>query len=139
MLDMFKKERYILCFDPAYTHSPKGTPMLHICLKEGHTPLDQLKAWAHASEVGRECAARTTDDPVSLIESTYQDLEFHFKSFIEHIRGLGWDVEEGALMTGAAVAVLVSAKNREGADGKEASDGDDSDGDSDDSETKKDI
>lgn len=89
--------------------------MLHICLKAGHTPLDQLKAWVHALEVGREYVSTTTDDPVSLIASTNQDLEYHFASFIEHMRGLGWDVEEGALMTGTTGAVLVSVDDEDGA------------------------
>jgi hypothetical protein len=81
-------------------------------LKEGHTPLDQLKAWAHAEEIGRvwtEQSVDVKDEPQFLIEATYQMVEDHFAAFVKHLRDLGWNLDEGALMTGSPKAVFVSA------------------------------
>jgi hypothetical protein len=84
---------------------------LHICLKEGHTPLDQLKAWVHSEEIGRVWAEHLVDgkdEPHAIIEATYQVVDGHFAAFVEHMRGLGWNLDEGALMTGTPT-VFVSA------------------------------
>ena len=112
-LTCFKNERYVLCFDPSYIASRNGPPQLHICLKQNHTPLDQLKGWVHALELARACTTRNTDDPAALIAASYRGLNDGFRQFIEHVRNLGWDMQEGALMTGTPSAVLVSVRGEE--------------------------
>jgi len=115
LLRTFLKERYILCFDPRCViggHLRQRSVRMHICLKEGHTYLDQLKAWAHAEELGRVWTDRSSEnesDPVAMIESTYRLMDAHFPAFIEQMRQTGWNLDEGALMTSSAKAILVSA------------------------------
>jgi hypothetical protein len=85
---------------------------MHICLKEGHTPLDQLKAWVHAEEIGRVWAEPSVDDKDDItivIERTYRIVYNHFPAFVEHMRGLGWDLDDGALITGSPNSVFISA------------------------------
>jgi hypothetical protein len=85
---------------------------MHICLKEGHTYLDQLKAWAHAEELGRVWTDRSSEnegDLIAMIESTYRLMDAHFPAFIEQMRQTGWNLDEGALMTSSPKAILVSA------------------------------
>jgi hypothetical protein len=115
LLRVFRSERYLLCFDAcSVSRNRRGSkrPQLHICLKEGHTPLDQLKAWAHAEEIGRvwtEQSMDGKDEPQFLIEATYQIVEDHFAAFVKQLRDLGWNLDEGALMTGSPKAIFVSA------------------------------
>jgi len=85
---------------------------MHICLKEGHTPLDQLKAWVHAEEIGRVwtgSSAKDKDDPMAIVEHTYRTVFDHFDAFVEHMRGLRWILDEGALITGSPKSVFISA------------------------------
>jgi len=114
LLRIFLKERYILCFDASSiprNRRRSRTLRIHICLKEGYTPLDQLKAWVHAEEVGRVWtagSANNANDPVVVIESTYGTVDDHFAAFVEHMRDSGWNLGEGALMTGSPKAIFVS-------------------------------
>ena len=85
---------------------------MHICLKESHTPLDHLKAWVHAEEIGRVCtglSADDKDDAAKVIESTYRTVCHYFPAFVEHMRGLGWNLNDGALITGPPESVFISA------------------------------
>jgi hypothetical protein len=114
LLRVFQKERYILCFDAHCViggRVRRSTPLrMHICLKEGYTPLDQLKAWVHAEELGRVWTdGSSEDDPTMMIESTYRFMNPHFTRFIEHMRQAGWNLDEGALLTRSPKAILVSA------------------------------
>jgi len=120
LLRIFKKERYILCFDARSIPRNGGrskTLRLHICLQEGYALLDQLKAWVHAEEIGRvwpiECVNHR--DAVILLESTYQIVDSHFTGFVKHMRDAGWNLDEGALMTGSPKAVFISADGEFGA------------------------
>lgn len=116
LLRTFLKDRYILCFDPHWVlggHLRRSRPVrMHICLKEGHTYLDQLKAWAHAEELGRvwtERLSENEDDLAVMIESTYRLTDAHFPAFIERMSQVGWRLDEGTLMTSAPKAIMVSA------------------------------
>ncbi|KAJ7034584.1 vitamin B6 photo-protection and homoeostasis-domain-containing protein [Mycena alexandri] len=68
LLDQMREERYVLWFDRNCLSSRPNTPdalragavHLHICLMEGNTPADQLKAWAHAVEVGANATSAAT-------------------------------------------------------------------------------
>lgn len=114
LLHIFEKERFILCIDQKHDLGKPGwkskKPRLHICLKDGHTPSDHLKAWAHAEEFGRAWTRRSTDHPGDandLIEATYQIVNDHFPAFVEHMGRAGWRLGEGALMTGAPKSTLL--------------------------------
>ena len=117
LLRIFDKERYILCFDARsipHNRRRSKTLRLHICLQEGYTLLDQLKAWVHAEEIGR---VWPTDhgDMVPLLESTHQIVDDNFTGFVKHMRDAGWNLDEGALMTGSPEAVFISADGEFGA------------------------
>ena len=76
--------------------------------------MDQLKAWVHAEEIGR---VWPTDhgDMVPLLESTHQIVDDNFTGFVKHMRDAGWNLDEGALMTGSPEAVFISADGEFGA------------------------
>ncbi|TFK39310.1 vitamin B6 photo-protection and homoeostasis-domain-containing protein [Crucibulum laeve] len=119
---LFDQERYVLWYDkqcllpstdkaaPAFY----GCPRLHICLKEGYTYLDQLKAWTHAAELCRAVTCgRTGDvdridghDALGVLEASYQQSVRCFSDFVEKLRAVGWNTVDGALMTGSPNAVL---------------------------------
>ena len=65
----------------------------------------------HSEEIGRVWAEHLVDgkdEPHAVIEATYQVVDDHFAAFVEHMRDLGWNLDEGALMTGTPT-VFVSA------------------------------
>jgi hypothetical protein len=122
LLADLEQERYLLWFDPRSLvsvaghagQSVRGRLLLHVCLKEGHSALDQLKAWAHAAEVGRMRMlgwgeGTTEDDEASaVIRAAYGRVEARFAGFVEGMSEAGWRVWEGNLLTGSPEAVLVS-------------------------------
>lgn len=65
LLERFADENFIVWFDRR-AHS---RPVLHIILKDGHTPQDQLKAWVLATEVASRCTAPKSKS-VSLGDAT---------------------------------------------------------------------
>lgn len=122
--DVFQGERYILWFDPRciYPISPGSQNMcvwgplrLHICLKEGYRPSDQIKAWVHALEVCRLYArgkvsdmSAEEDEAMALIRISYRTVDDSFSIFIEGLREMGWNMTEEALMTGPPKTTLTS-------------------------------
>ncbi|KAK7038849.1 hypothetical protein VNI00_010479 [Paramarasmius palmivorus] len=114
VLDIFSKEQYILWFDPAYLASPTssfratGRPHIHICLKEGYTPSDQLKAWLNATEVARmlekqrwdlwdrtlralrENVVLATPTSEALIATAYQLINDQYADFVKTMHEVGW-------------------------------------------------
>ncbi|KAF9043753.1 DUF647-domain-containing protein [Hymenopellis radicata] len=81
-LNITHEEKYLLCVD--------HTDTVHIVLKEGHGPVDHLKAWVHAS--GGELD--------------------HFESFIEALEKKGWVVGEGGLVTRLPRRVVVDGNHK---------------------------
>jgi hypothetical protein len=82
---------------------------MHIVLKHAYTPLDQLKAWVHAVEVGR--LARSAVGSSNVIVA-YADVQRHFDTFIEKLEEAGWDVNAGILVPGTPT-VLVEVRGVE--------------------------
>jgi hypothetical protein len=124
VLNTFSRQRYFIWFDRQCLHYLPGrdTPIikgflrLHICLKEGHTPMDQLKAWVHAIEVGRSykqlpgSASSGGDDIFRLLHTTYLMVDSMFPEFEYRLRVGRWDVDAGAMLTGTPRSVLVSVQ-----------------------------
>ncbi|KAJ6470200.1 vitamin B6 photo-protection and homoeostasis-domain-containing protein [Mycena vitilis] len=116
LIDDMKRERYVLWFDRISLSTrgdelPWGTHLhLHICLKEGHSPADQLKAWAHAVEVSRISEQQNSfpQAPAELILAAYRTVDVIFAGFLKGMRGVGWNTAEAALLSGAPRAVFVS-------------------------------
>ncbi|CAK5266934.1 unnamed protein product [Mycena citricolor] len=100
LLDGMGEERYILW-------SERGAGVsLHICFKEGYTPFDQLRSWAHAVEV----VGMTSKDPADdkLILSAHQTMAAAFPAFLDGMREKGWIVADVALQAGQPQALIVA-------------------------------
>ncbi len=81
-LSITHEDKYLLCVD--------HTDTVHIVLKEGHGPMDHLKAWIHAS--GGELD--------------------HFESFTEALEQKGWIIGEGGLVTRLPRRVVVGGNDK---------------------------
>ncbi|ESK87646.1 duf647 domain-containing protein [Moniliophthora roreri MCA 2997] len=129
VIDIFTKEKYILWFDPAClvtlgvpnsSRNLIARPHLHIILKDGHKPGDQLKAWLHATELARilekqnqnyrrelrdqvqralgdggngQVTLATLEEPQApeaLIASTHQLIDENYSHFIQMMHKTGW-------------------------------------------------
>ncbi|KAJ7598393.1 vitamin B6 photo-protection and homoeostasis-domain-containing protein [Mycena floridula] len=112
LLPLFQKERYLLWYDPSCLVGAKlvGLPCLHICLKKDYSPVDQLRAWAHAAEVARLADAKE-GDVEDLIRLAYSNTEHHFADFIRKMRVAEWNTVDGTLMTSAPRTLLTSIKD----------------------------
>jgi hypothetical protein len=93
---------------------------MHICLKEGHTAADQLKAWVHAVEVGMLWSQSNTttqnkvaddeDEASALIRMAQHHVEEHLPVFVDRMCRVGWNTD-GHIMTGVPRALLMSARS----------------------------
>ncbi|KAJ6627637.1 vitamin B6 photo-protection and homoeostasis-domain-containing protein [Mycena sp. CBHHK59/15] len=121
LVESLKAESYILWFDRSCLSSrPGGADQLlpgpvrlHICLKQGYTTADQLKAWAHASEVGRmlllqQRASFPLPDPAQLILAAHLRVDRVFADFLQGLRNVGWNTMDTALMPGSPRALVLS-------------------------------
>ncbi|KAJ8688741.1 hypothetical protein PTI98_013499 [Pleurotus ostreatus] len=117
--DIFAKERYLLACECAHTEvSSSSAPRItmHVLLKDGHSAIDHLKAWAHASEAAfllhqRPLPASSNggEDLLDVVEQSYRELEGNgrWNAWVEDMKGVGWDVKEGAVLAGAPKVVIV--------------------------------
>ncbi|KAJ7742156.1 vitamin B6 photo-protection and homoeostasis-domain-containing protein [Mycena maculata] len=121
LLDQMKEENYVLWFDRGSLSSRlggadelrAGAVHLHICLKEGNSAVDQLKAWAHAVEVGRmlliqQRASFPRPAPAELILAAHRRVEPLFPDFLQGLRNVGWNTADAALLPGSPRALIVS-------------------------------
>ncbi|KAJ7096150.1 vitamin B6 photo-protection and homoeostasis-domain-containing protein [Mycena epipterygia] len=121
LLEQMQNERYVLWFDRScMVPRPDGRDALrpgavhlHICLKEGYTPEDQLKAWAHAGEVGRmlllqQRASFPVPAPAELILAAHRRVEPIFADFLQGLRSVGWNTADSALLSGSPRTLVVS-------------------------------
>lgn len=117
--NIFAKERYLLACECAHTEvSSSSAPRItmHVLLKDGHSAIDHLKAWAHASEAAfllrqRPLPASSNggEDLLDVVEQSYRELEGNgrWNAWVEDMKGVGWDVREGAVLAGAPKVVIV--------------------------------
>ncbi|KII91281.1 hypothetical protein PLICRDRAFT_38015 [Plicaturopsis crispa FD-325 SS-3] len=113
LFDLFKDEKYILCVNPT---SP---PRLHICLKEGYTNLDQVKAWAHALEAVCPRSSLSDDEAaLSALERSYAWISEHFPIFVADMDAAGWNTAEGSLSTGQPKSLILRTGRDDDVDAK---------------------
>lgn len=105
VVKVFQNEKHLLWYD-------SRKRWVTICLKDGITPEEQLKAWIHALFVAKEARHREKrrgDDGgnmqpsgevlLGVLETTLHDLDVSFPSTTERLRAAGWDLSTAALET----------------------------------------
>jgi hypothetical protein len=123
LLHQMKEERYVLWFDRSCLSSRPngedelrpGAVQLHICLMEGNSTADQLKAWAHAVEVGRmlllqQRASFPRPAPAELILAAHRRVDPIFAGFLEGLRTVGWNTADAAMLPGSPRSLIVSVE-----------------------------
>ncbi|KAF9492579.1 hypothetical protein BDN71DRAFT_1451284 [Pleurotus eryngii] len=117
--DVFAKERYLLVCECAHTEvSSSSAPRItmHVLLKDGHSAIDHLKAWAHASEAAfllhqlpPPASHNDGEDLLHVVEQSYRELERNgrWNAWVGGMKRAGWDVGEGAVLAGAPKVVIV--------------------------------
>ncbi|KAF4563752.1 hypothetical protein EYR36_002993 [Pleurotus pulmonarius] len=117
--DVFAKERYLLACECTHTDGRSASApriTMHIFLKDGHSAVDHLKAWAHASETAfllhqhlLPASSNGGEDLLNVIQQSYRELERNgrWNAWVEDMKRVGWDVREGAVLAGAPKVVVV--------------------------------
>jgi hypothetical protein len=110
LMDIFASEAYILWYTDADSEAL-------IVLKEGCTPIDQLKAWAHALLLAsrmRGPGSKPEDDDASPAETrlaemrrTLMDTSDLFAQYAEKLKQIGWELDIAALETRAGVRAQI--------------------------------
>lgn len=114
LMDVFASEAYILWFaDSDYEAI--------VVLKEGCTPLDQLKAWTHALLLAQKLTSRLSghkprvddasraDDRLNVLRSTLEDISDIFAKHTTILGQKGWDLDVAAMETRASMRVGIAA------------------------------
>jgi hypothetical protein len=117
LMDIFADEQYILWFaDTAYEAL--------IVLKEECTPIDQLKAWAHALLLarrvrGQESGGQLENDDASAaqkslaeLRATLEETREMWKKYAKVLEQEGWDLGVAALETRAGSRVQIGRKEK---------------------------
>lgn len=112
LVDVFASEAYILWFaDNDYEAI--------VVLKEGCTPIDQLKAWTHALLLAQKFTGQLSghksgiddapraDDRLTVLRSTLQDVSDTFTKYTTILEQKGWDLNVAAMETRAGLRVAV--------------------------------
>lgn len=117
LLDTFADEAYILW--PGYAEKDSL-----IVLKAGCSPIDQLKAWAHALLLaktvrGEGSKSKPADDDASLfkdrlaeIRRTSEHTRVLFTEHVQVLKNKGWDLDVVALETRAGTRVWIDTEKR---------------------------
>lgn len=118
--NVFQNEKHLLWYD-------SRKRWVTICLRNGITPEEQLKAWAHALFVAKEVRHRekrrgdggkiqlSGEALLGVLETTLQDLDVSFPSTIERLKKAGWDLSTTALETKPGYRVGISSQEIPGA------------------------
>ncbi|KAI0336627.1 DUF647-domain-containing protein [Cubamyces sp. BRFM 1775] len=117
-LKLFADEKYILWYAAHSASTARSTPpSLAIVLKDGHSPHDHLKAWAHAHEVARLSRGRrpsSFDAQLIVVRDALARTSRMFPSFLDAAQAAGWKTEEGALVGGSPVTIAVDTLQADG-------------------------
>ncbi|KAI0711519.1 vitamin B6 photo-protection and homoeostasis-domain-containing protein [Earliella scabrosa] len=119
VLEAFTDEKYVLWFASA----PSAAPRVVVALKDGHSPSDHLKAWAHAHELVRQCGGRTPtgfETQLLAVRGALECVSRMFPGFVEQAKAAGWKIEENALVGGSPVTMEIELLERVGEDKKNA-------------------
>ena len=107
LLDVFKDEAYILW-------PVSSSQAALIVLKEGCTPVDQLKAWAHALLLakrlrGQDDASPSEDGLIAELRGRLKDTREIFGKYVGALRDRGWDLDVAALETRAGTRACIDS------------------------------
>jgi hypothetical protein len=113
LMDIFANEAYILWFADSDHEAI-------VVLKEGCSPLDHLKAWAHALLLARELRSnvvRDAQDPgdkslaqgrLAATRRTLDTADELFRKFVPALEHKGWDLHVASLETRAGVRAQIN-------------------------------
>jgi hypothetical protein len=116
-LSVFANEAYILW--PGTSSDYEAL----IVLKHGCTPIDQLKAWAHALSLAEKVRGRhpggeqdddddsTAKDRLAELRRTLEDTRALFENFTDELRDKGWDLDVVALETRPGTRAQIETHN----------------------------
>ncbi|KAF7796175.1 hypothetical protein EIP86_007349 [Pleurotus ostreatoroseus] len=113
LLAIHGDDKYLL-----WINSPNmACPHIVTVLKEGHTPVDHIRAWVHAAELAHYATGRAqtnVKDVLSAIHETRTTVENHFSHFMDLIKQDGWalDGAGGGLLTGSSRAIRVEGDRK---------------------------
>ena len=119
VLEAFTDEKYVLWFASA----PSAALRVVVALKDGHSPSDHLKAWAHAHELVRQCGGRTPtgfETQLLAVRGALECVSRMFPGFVEQAKVAGWKIEESALVGGSPITMEIELLERVGEDKKNA-------------------
>lgn len=112
LLELLQQESYILW----YTKRSNRPSNISVAFKAGHSPIDHLKAWAHAVEVANRLskpdAGNGSDEKLLSIRDAYLAVEEAFPEFIEKLRSVGWAIDEGSIVVGLPSTIVVQEDGR---------------------------
>lgn len=114
LLAIHQNENYLIWFEAGCRlHSPH----IIVVLKEGHRPMDHLRAWLHASELASCIHSDTrpsTADMLAAIREARGIVDTHFTSFLEAISKVGWDLDAagGGLITSGPRTIRIEQGDR---------------------------
>ncbi|KAI8986615.1 DUF647-domain-containing protein [Trametes punicea] len=111
-VEVFTGEKYILWFtSDVSTTGCTYPPSLGAVLKDGHGTLDHLKAWAHAHEVARLVCRRRNpsgfNEQLAVVRDALTHVSRMFPLFVDAAKVAGWKTEEGALVGGSPVTIVI--------------------------------
>lgn len=114
----FRDERYLLVLEPSCFSEPtapqiifRSSPKVHICLQQGYTQLDQLKAWVHAVEMCR--LARPGISFNDCVQKSALQIRGRFADFVKELGGNAWKVSETVLLVGPPKGITKSPPSPE--------------------------
>jgi hypothetical protein len=108
LLDVFGEEAYVLW--PASSSSQAAL----IVLKEGCTPIDQLRAWAHALLLAKRLREQGDVSPLkdrflTELRGALKDTREVFEKNVDALKEKGWDLDVAALETRAGTRVQIDS------------------------------
>lgn len=118
LTDIFADEKYMLWFADADYEAL-------IVLKEGCTPVHQLKAWAHALLLAQRVRSRRHEDQLELddtsmgqgrlaeLKSTLEDTSEVFTKYARLLEQEGWDLHVAALETRAGSRIQLETRKEQ--------------------------
>ncbi|KAJ7056174.1 vitamin B6 photo-protection and homoeostasis-domain-containing protein [Mycena amicta] len=109
-----------------HSHLGRAGLQMHICLRTGYTATDLIKAWIHATEIGRMIAIhrrRTPPEPLpgptEFVLAGYRRVNEQFSVFLAKLKEKGWDTRETGLLIGTPQGVIVELAFEQDADESE--------------------
>ncbi|KAI5784704.1 vitamin B6 photo-protection and homoeostasis-domain-containing protein [Geopyxis carbonaria] len=118
---IFRNEKFLLWPSSGWGGSRRIPTNIHICLKEGATARDQVKAWSHALLVSREISSNGSQYAVSaammeMLRSTLCQMDECFSKLMISLVEGGWDLETAAIETrsGYRLAVILDPSSPDG-------------------------